>query len=98
MSPWRTPGSRTLTDAERAMFLPFLTQEIQLINPKTILIFGASVAGALIKIPNLSQARGHWHKFENIPVRVTLALGALKTTPLRRQAWADLQEVEKRFA
>ena len=95
LSPWRTPGNRTLTESERALFLPFLTQEIQLVQPQAILLFGTNLSQILLKINTLTKARGAWHTWQNIPVRVTLALGALKTTPLRQQAWLDLQEVEK---
>ncbi|MBQ3695766.1 MAG: uracil-DNA glycosylase [Alphaproteobacteria bacterium] len=95
LSPWRTPGNRTLTEAERALFLPFLVREIQLVRPQKILLFGAGVAQALLNIDSLAKARGKWHKWENIPVRTTLAISSLKATPQRRQAWEDLQAVEK---
>ena len=95
LSPWRTPGNRPLTETERALFLPFLLREIDLVQPQKILLFGAGVANALLKTESLAKARGQWHNYQDIPVRVTLSLSALKTTPLRRQAWDDLQAVEK---
>ena len=97
-SPWRTPGNRPLTEAERALFLPFLTKEISFVQPQTILLFGAGLCQSLLKISTLTKARGEWHTWENIPVRVTLALATLKTTPLRQQAWSDLQQVEKKLS
>ncbi len=96
LSPWRTPGNRPLTRAEQALFLPFLEQEIQFVQPKKILIFGIGVAHALLQQDSLSKARGSWHTMNNVPTRVTLALNAIKTTPQRQQAWIDLQEVEKK--
>ena len=95
LSPWRTPGNRPLTESERSLFLPFLEREIELVQPKVILLFGAGVANELLGTNSLAKARGQWHKWQTTPVRVTLALNTLKTTPLRRQAWEDLQEVEK---
>lgn len=95
LSPWRTPGNRVLTQAESALFLPFITKEIQLVQPQKLLLFGASVANCLLKVDSISKARGHWHTFQEVPTRVTLSLSSLKTTPLRQQAWQDLQEVEK---
>ncbi len=97
LSPWRTPGNRPLTNAERALFLPFLAREIELVQPQKILLFGAGVTHALLDIESVAKARGAWHSWQQIPVRVTLPLSALKTTPLRQQAWDDLQEVEKSF-
>lgn len=96
LSPWRTPGNRPLTEAEQALFLPFLKREIELVNPHKILLFGSGVANPLLKTESLSKARNTWHQFNNIPVRVTLSLNSIKTTPLRRQAWQDLQEVMKK--
>ena len=98
LSPWRTPGNRSLTDAEIALFLPFLTQEIHLVQPQNLFLLGTAPAQALLKIATLSKARGKWHSWENIPTRVSLPISMLKTTPLRRQAWADLQEVEKNLS
>ena len=95
LCPWRTPGNRTLTESEQALFLPFLTREIELVQPQKLLLFGAPVANALLKTGTLTKARGIWHEFQNIPTRVTLSLNALKTEAFKRQAWADLQEVEK---
>lgn len=96
-SPWRTPGNRALTESERSLFLPFLTQEIHLVQPTHLLLFGATLSQTLLKINTLTKARGAWHTWENTPVRATLALSMLKTTPLRQQAWLDLQEVAKQL-
>lgn len=95
LSPWRTPGNRPLTTAERALFLPFLMREIELVQPQKILLFGAGVSNSLLATESVAKARGIWHEWQGIPTRVTLAINSLKTTPLRQQAWDDLQEVEK---
>ena len=97
LSPWRTPGNRPLTAAECALFLPFLMREIELVKPQKILLFGAGVANCLLKTDSVAKARGTWHQWQDIPVRVTLAINSLKTTPLRQQAWTDLQEVIKSY-
>lgn len=95
LSPWRTPGNRALSEQESALFVPFLKKEIQLLQPEKILLFGSGVASALFGPTTLAKARGAWHAFEQIPTRVTLSLNAVKTTPQRKQAWDDLQQVEK---
>jgi len=96
LSPWRTPGNRPLTAAEKALFLPFLEKEIQLVCPQKILLFGTNVSSAVLGINSLSKARGVWHNWHDIPVRVTLPLNMVKATPQRQQAWADLQAVESK--
>lgn len=96
LSPWRTPGNRALTATEQALFLPFLQQEIRLVRPQKILLFGTSVAQALLGLDSLAKARGTWHHWESIPVRVTLALSLVNKNQTNRQhVWADLQEIEK---
>ena len=95
LSPWRTPGNRSLTETERATFLPFLTKEIQLVQPQKIMLYGSGLAATLLHTDTLAKARGMWHQWENIPTRVTLALNTVKATPQRTQAWEDLQAVEK---
>jgi len=97
LSPWRSPGSRPLTKTERALFYPFIAREIQLVQPQSILLFGASAVQTLLAIDSLSKARGTWHTWQGIPCRATLAPSTLKTTSLRQQAWTDLQEVQKKF-
>ena len=94
-SPWRTPGNRPLTKSEQALLLPLLEKEIQLIKPQKILLFGAGIASALLKTDSLAKARASWHYWDKIPTRVTLAPATLKTMALKKQAWADLQALQK---
>ena len=97
LSPWRAPGNRKLTDAEIAMLKPFLDKEIELIQPKAILLFGAELSKIILHIDALSKARHAWHTYQNIPTRVSLSLDTIKTTTQRQQAWEDLQEIQKQF-
>ncbi|MCA3364765.1 MAG: uracil-DNA glycosylase, partial [Roseomonas sp.] len=42
--PWRPPGNRTPTDAEVALFLPFLRRQVALIRPKRLVLVGGVAA------------------------------------------------------
>ena len=97
LSPWRAPGNRKLTDAEIAIVKPFLDKEIELVHPKTLLLFGTELSKALLHIDTVSKARHIWHTYQNIPTRVSLSLDAIKTTTQRQQAWEDLQEIQKKL-
>ena len=97
LSPWRAPGNRKLTDSEIAALLPFLNKEIELVKPQMILLFGAELAKALLGIDSLSKARHVWHTYQSIPARVSLSLDTMKPTAQRKQAWEDLQEVQKKL-
>ena len=98
LSPWRAPGNRKLTESEVSMVKPFLDQEIELIKPKILLLFGNELSKALLKIDTISKARHIWHTYKNIPTRVSLSLDAIKTTTQRQQAWEDLQEIQKKLS
>ncbi|MDY6407148.1 MAG: uracil-DNA glycosylase [Pseudomonadota bacterium] len=96
--PWRPPGNRKPSDVELALCRPFWEKEIALLRPKIILLFGANVSGAVLGITALSKARGSWHDYQGIPVRVSIAPATLIKLPAqKKQAWEDLQQVQKKL-
>ena len=97
LSPWRAPGNRKLTDSEIATLKPFLDQEIKLVQPQLMLLFGSELSSALLSVNTLSKARHTWHSYLDIPTRVSLPLDTINTTARRQQAWEDLQEVQKKL-
>lgn len=96
--PWRPPGNRKPTDAEHAVCRPFWEQEIKILKPKMIVAFGAGVSEQLLGINTLSKARGHWHDYLGIPVRVSIAPTTLLKMPnQKKMAWEDLQAVAEKL-
>ena len=96
--PWRPPGNRKPSEVELALCRPFWEKEIAFLKPKIILLLGANVSGAVLGITALSKARGVWHDYQGIPVRVSLAPATLiKVQAQKRQAWEDLQQVQKKL-
>ena len=94
LSPWRSPGARVLTTLETQEGLGLLNKRIQLVQPKVLLLFGVSVARALINVP-LGQARTKIHYYQDIPVFSTFAPAfLLKNSDYKRGAWADLQKLQ----
>ena len=97
--PWRPPGNRKPSEAELALCRPFWMREIALIKPKVILLMGANVSDAVLGISALSKARGVWHDLQGTPVRVSLAPANLIKFPAqKKQAWEDLQQVQKKLS
>jgi DNA polymerase len=95
--PWRPPGNRTPTDAEIALFLPFVLRHIALIRPRHVLLLGATAARALLRTKEaITRLRGRWHRIEvpglgEVPALATLHPAYLLRTPAaKREAWADL--------
>ena len=96
--PWRPPGNRKPSEAEHALCKPFWEREIALLKPKVIILLGANVSGAVLGVSALSKARGVWHDFQGIPVRVSIAPATLIKFPAqKKQAWEDLQQVQKKL-
>ena len=95
--PWRPPGNRTPTDAEVALFLPFLQRQVALIRPKRLVLVGGVAAKGLIGgKEGITRLRGRWHEVEipglgRLPALPTLHPAYLLRSPAsKREAWADL--------
>jgi DNA polymerase len=95
--PWRPPGNRTPTDAEIALFLPFVMRHIALVRPHHVVLLGGVSAKALLRAKEgITRLRGRWHQVEveglgSLPMLATLHPAYLLRTPAaKRDAWADL--------
>uniref|UniRef100_UPI0018DFD21C uracil-DNA glycosylase n=1 Tax=Roseomonas rosulenta TaxID=2748667 RepID=UPI0018DFD21C len=95
--PWRPPGNRTPTDAEIALFLPFVLRHIALVRPQRVVLLGGVAAKALLRAKDgITRLRGRWHQVEveglgTLPMLATLHPAYLLRTPAaKRDAWADL--------
>lgn len=95
--PWRPPGNRTPTDAEIALFLPFVLRHIALARPRRIVLLGGVSAKALLRAKEgITRLRGRWHEVAveglgTVPALATLHPAYLLRTPAaKRDAWADL--------
>ena len=95
--PWRPPGNRTPTDAEVALFLPFLRRHVALVRPKRLALVGGVAAKGLIGgKEGITRLRGRWHEVDipglgPLPALPTLHPAYLLRSPAsKRDAWADL--------
>lgn len=77
--------------------LPYLQRQIELVNPKTILVLGKIAANALFEneLP-LKEMRGKITFYKRIPTMVTYHPAAvLRNSSWRKPVWEDLQKLEK---
>jgi DNA polymerase len=95
--PFRPPGNRTPTDAEIALFLPFILRHIALARPRRLLLLGGVAAKALLRSrEGITRLRGRWHQVTTqdqtmLPALATLHPAYLLRTPsAKREAWSDL--------
>jgi len=95
----RPPGNRNPEAEERRACLPYLLEQIQIIQPKLLLLLGLVSAQTLLNNNNtLGWHRGRIHYFMDIPALVTYHPSALLRNPeWKRPAWVDLQEFQKEY-
>lgn len=102
--PWRPPGNRTPSDAEVAMFLPFVRRHIALARPRVLVLSGGVSAKALLGTRDgITRLRGRFHEVEAspgqvIPAMPTLHPAYLLRNPLaKRDAWNDLRLLRRKM-
>lgn len=100
---WRPPGNRKPTPEELSMCEPFLEKHIALVNPKIMLLVGATAVQQVLKTnDSMGKLRGKVFQYNNrylqheIPVMVTYHPSYLLRSPLnKRQAWEDMLAFDK---
>jgi DNA polymerase len=92
-------GNRPPTIEEMNFCLPYLRAQIEITQPKVIVALGnTAVSGLLGPDPKrkLSQIRGQWHTFGNIPLMITFHPSYLLrngTMGTKRKVWEDMLKV-----
>jgi DNA polymerase len=88
----RPPGNRNPAPDEAAACEPYLTRQIQLVQPKLIVALGKVAAANLLKTDAAVAAmRGRVHRYQGVPLIVTYHPAyLLRTLPDKAKAWADL--------
>jgi DNA polymerase len=95
----RPPNNRAPLPEERAMCLPFLYKQIELIDPAILILLGATALNGLID-PNMkiTQVRGKWMHWNNRLVMPTFHPAALLRNPnLKKDAWEDFKQVVVKY-
>jgi uracil-DNA glycosylase family 4 len=99
--PEGTPGNRQPTPTEMATCLPYLRQQIELIQPKLMVALGGTAMRGLFgKDEPMRSMRGRWHQFGSIPVMATFHPSYLlrnQALSLKRQVWEDMLQVLERL-
>jgi DNA polymerase len=101
---WRPPGNRKPTVEELALCLPFVEKHIALVNPKILVLVGATALNALLRDNSpITGMRGKVHKYSNrymqgheLQTIVFFHPSYLLRQPLqKRAAWYDLLFLKK---
>jgi uracil-DNA glycosylase family 4 len=98
----RPPGNRDPRPDEVSKCLPYLSQQIELLKPRMILVVGRIAAQTLLATDApLARLRGKLHRFgaADTPLVVTYHPAYLLRTPAdKRKAWEDLKFARATFA
>ena len=88
----RPPGNRNPEPDEVAACMPYLLQQIELLQPKIILALGRFAAQSLLNTKNsIASLRGQVHQFQGVPVIVSYHPAyLLRTLTDKARAWEDL--------
>lgn len=95
----RPPGNRNPEIPEMAACLPYLEQQIELINPKIVVAMGATaLKGLLGGNLKITRERGYWHLWMNRYLMPTYHPAAMLRNPnLKKDAWEDFKEVIRKY-
>ncbi|NLV18513.1 MAG: uracil-DNA glycosylase [Bacteroidetes bacterium] len=95
----RPPGNRTPSPAEASVCMPWLLKQIDLIDPKILILLGATalkyMAGSDYKI---TRDHGKWINVQNRPAIPVYHPAALLRNPsLKRDAWEDCKRIIDKY-
>ena len=102
---WRPPENRTPTDEEILEFLPFLQEQIDVVNPDFIFLLGGVAAKAILSTPlGLGKLRGSWHEYRSLQLNKKIYTIAsyhpaflLRSPQYKKASWEDLKMLQKRI-
>ena len=105
MLPWRPPGNRSPTAEELAICQPFLERQIELIQPRILLLVGGISAKALLnRREGITRLRGQWFPFSTPRMEGTVQATAtfhpaylLRSPQAKREVWRDLLAIDEKI-
>tara|TARA_A100001015_G_scaffold213385_1_gene239343 strand:+ start:1581 stop:2300 length:720 start_codon:yes stop_codon:yes gene_type:complete len=100
---FRPPKDRKPTVQEIKRYSSFLKEHISIIDPKIIILMGATAMDAVTGLKNnISNERGEWKetifKSKTIPTMITYSPSYLIRYPENKKySWADLKKIHKKI-
>ena len=102
---WRPPDNRTPTDEEILEFLPFLQEQIDLVNPDFIFLLGGVATKAILSTPlTLGKLRGSWHIYESLQLNKKIytlvsyhPAFLLRSPQYKKASWEDLKMLQRKL-
>ena len=99
--PRGSSGNRPPTPAEMQTCLPYLAEQIGIIQPKVLVALGATaVEGLLGTRGTMREMRGKWHSHQETPLMITYHPSYLlrnQSPSEKRKVWEDMLQVLERI-
>jgi uracil-DNA glycosylase len=99
-TPEQPSGNRRPTAAEIEKCIPYLHEQIDLIQPKVIVALGATAVEGLLHRTGISQFRGYWQSYRGIPLMPTFHPSYLlrkEALGKKRLVWEDMLQVMEKL-
>ncbi|MGH7953174.1 MAG: uracil-DNA glycosylase [Limisphaerales bacterium] len=100
-TPGQMSGNRKPTAEEMTTCIPYLHEQIDLIQPKVIVALGATaVEGLLGKTLGITKLRGHWQTYRGTPLMPTYHPAYLlrnQAVSEKRKIWEDMLAVMEKL-
>ena len=100
-TPGQSSGNRKPTSEEMQTCIPYLHEQIDLIQPKVLVALGATaVEGLLGKTVGITKLRGHWRTYRGIPLMPTYHPAFLlrnQAMSEKRKVWEDMLAVMEKL-
>jgi len=100
-TPGQSAGNRKPTPEEMKTCIPFLHEQIDLIQPKVLVGLGATaIEGLLGKTVGIMKLRGNWQTYRGIPLMPTFHPAYVlrnQALSVKRQVWEDMLQVMGRL-
>lgn len=105
-TPGQSRGNRKPTPEEMATCIPYLQEQIDLIQPQVLVALGAVAVEGLINKSGISRLRGQWQSYRDIPLMPTFHPSYLLhregdgeggAMVEKRKVWEDMMQVMEKL-
>ena len=95
----RPPRNRVPLPEEQAACLPYLMRQIEMVNPKVVVLMGGTAAGAVMgQEVRVTRSHGQWYKKDGRYYMITFHPSALlRDAGKKVLAWQDMQSLRDRL-
>ena len=100
---YRPPENRKPTEEEIKRYLPFITNHIEIISPKILVLLGSTAMQAIVGDKDvISKMRGKWmeKKFGNLKTNLIITFHPsflMRQPAQKKMAWIDLKMIKAKI-